>query len=237
MEEQERIAKLGEISLAAIEILLDEVEDPKVFTDVFEANKTRPEVLGLLVEHPFTPVEIRAHAAIALKIPPKKPEEVEKLKQEDFKRRSGETKDGKELRLSAKIARLSVGEKIRIASRANKEIRNLLLKDSNKQVVVSVVENPKLTDSEAELIAKSRQLPDEALRSIAKNREFTKNYNVVHALVSNPKTPAGISMNFLTRIKDKDLALLEGNKNVPEAVRMGAKRLLFARKEDTKKSS
>lgn len=235
MEKEVLMAKLSEISIEAIEILLDEVEDIKVFTEVFEANQTRPEVLKLINEHPFAPEDIRAKAAAALNAPLKRATDVEKMRQADMKARAGESKDAKELRLGAKIARLSVGEKIRLASRANKEIRNLLLKDSNKQVVVTVVENPKLTDSEAELIAKSRQLPDEALRSIAKNREFTRNYNVVHALVTNPKTPAGISMGFLARIKEKDLALLESNKNVPEAIRMGAKRLRMAKDQGPKK--
>jgi Asp-tRNA(Asn)/Glu-tRNA(Gln) amidotransferase B subunit len=125
---------------------------------------------------------------------------------------------------------LTVGEKIALALRGGREVRSILCKDSNKEVVLSVIKNPKVTDSEAELIAHSRNIPEEALRIISKNREWMKNYNVVLALVNNPKTPTGIAMNLVPGLKKKDLATLEKNKNVPEAVRVIAKKLVSAKK-------
>jgi len=231
MEEFDANINSGEVSPDVIELLLEDLGDPELYSELLRENLGRPEVIKLIFEHPSTPEEVRTKAGAALNLPAKRQEEIEQLKKEDFERRSRETNEDKELRLVAKIKKLNVGEKIRLAARANKELRTLLLKDSNKQVVVSVVENPRLTESEAELIAKSRQIPEEALRSIGKNKEFVKNYNVVHALVTNPKTPAGVSLSFLPRIKEKDLQLLDKNKNVPEAVRTGAKRILMGKKK------
>ncbi len=57
-----------------------------------------------------------------------------------------------------------------------------------------------------------------------------KNYNIILALVTNPKTPAGIAVGLVSELKTRDLALLEKNKNVSEGVRVTAKRLLRARK-------
>jgi TusA-related sulfurtransferase len=228
MEEREDIS-FGEVSPEVIEVLLEDYEEPELFAEILEANLKRPEVLKIIFEHPLATEEIRARAGALLNTPLKKPEEVEKLKRADFERKARETNEDRELRLVAKISRMNVGEKIRIATRANKELRSLLIKDSNKQVIVSVVENPRLTESEAEAIARSRQLPEEALRSIAKNKEFTRSYKIIHALVENPKTPAGLALTFLARLKEKDLQLLDKNKNVSEAVRVGAKRLLMSK--------
>ena len=96
--------------------------------------------------------------------------------------------------------------------------------------MLSVLDNQKITDTEIELIARSRSIHEEALRRISKNREWLKSYAVVHALVTNPKTPPGISMGLIGDIKTKDLIILEKNKNVPEVIRGAAKRLLQARK-------
>jgi len=56
------------------------------------------------------------------------------------------------------------------------------------------------------------------------SRAWTKNYTVVHALVRNPKTPVAMSMNFLARLSDKDLRSLSTNRNVPDVVRVSARK-------------
>jgi hypothetical protein len=57
------------------------------------------------------------------------------------------------------------------------------------------------------------------------NRTWTKNYGVVAGLARNPKTPPAISMNLLQRLNERDLKMLTIDRNVPEAVRLAARRL------------
>ena len=104
------------------------------------------------------------------------------------------------------------------------------MRDPNKEVCLTVLENPKLTDTEVEIIARSRSIPDEALRKITKKREWMKNYNVMLALLTNPKMPTGIALPLVSELKTKDLSLLEKNKNVSEGLRGTAKKILRARK-------
>lgn len=111
-----------------------------------------------------------------------------------------------------------------------KEVRAILLRDPNKEVSLTVLENPKITETEIENIAKSRSISDEALRKITKKRKWMKNYNIILSLVTNPKTAANIAVNLVSELRTRDLALLEKNKNVPEGVRITAKKLLKARK-------
>jgi phage FluMu protein gp41 len=53
-----------------------------------------------------------------------------------------------------------------------------------------------------------------------------KNYNVVAALVKNSKTPLSVSMNQLQRLSEKDLKTLSTNRNIPEALRVAARKKL-----------
>ena len=51
-----------------------------------------------------------------------------------------------------------------------------------------------------------------------------KNYGVLLAVVSNPKTPAGVAVPLLYGLKIKDLASLEKNRNIAEVIRTTAKK-------------
>jgi len=127
------------------------------------------------------------------------------------------------------IQQMTVSEKIRFAMKADKTARSLLIKDPNKQVALAVVECPKMTEQEVESIARSRNVSEDVLRAISKKRDWLKNYTIVHALVSNPKTPVGIAVSLLPNLKTKDLNLLLKNRGVSEAIRTLASKILKAR--------
>jgi hypothetical protein len=133
--------------------------------------------------------------------------------------------EGKE-RLLQKIQKLAVSDRIKLAMRCGAEERTILIKDANKQVMLAVLENPKITEPEIEAVANNRTAPEEALRAISKNREWMKNYSIQLALIRNPKTPPGVSVRFVGSLKKKDLKLLEINRGVSEAVRAAAKKAL-----------
>ena len=67
---------------------------------------------------------------------------------------------------------------------------------------------------------------EEVLRAIAINRTWMKNYGIIAGLTKNPKTPPGISMRLVQRLTEKDLKMLTTDRNVPEAVRLTAKKFL-----------
>jgi len=123
-----------------------------------------------------------------------------------------------------KIASLNVAQRMTLAMKGSREERAVLVRDPNKIVAVAVLSSPKLTETEVESIAKMANVSDEILRIIGFSRAWTKNYAVVHALVKNPKTPVAMSMNLLARLNDKDLRSLSTNRNVPDVVRVTARK-------------
>jgi len=222
MEENRRLLGIdfSTASPLLVELLIDEASEPAVFEEIAKANMNRPEILGLLMENPDTPNEVRQQIADLLHLPVKPKAEVAVIRK---------TTEERSQTILQRVQKLSVSERIQLALKGGKEVRTILLRDPNKEVSLNVLENPKLTETEIELVAKSRSMPDEALRKISKKKEWMKNYNVMLALVTNPKTPAGISLPLVSELKTKDLALLGKNKNVSEGIRSTAKKIYRAR--------
>ncbi len=127
--------------------------------------------------------------------------------------------------LYEKLLTMSVPEKISLAVRGDKEARTLLMRDSNKVVQEAVMDSPKMTDGELEAVARMRNLPEELLRKIARNGEWMKRYGMVHGLVTNPKTPAGIAMPLVSRLNDFDMKNLLKDKNVSDIIRREARKI------------
>jgi hypothetical protein len=123
-----------------------------------------------------------------------------------------------------RIAALNVAQRLGLAMKGSREERAILIRDPNKIVAVAVLASPKLSDSEVESIAKMASVSDEVLRIIANTRAWVKNYPVVAALTKNPKTPLAVSMNLLSRLNDRDLRLLSADRNVPDTLRLTARK-------------
>jgi hypothetical protein len=133
-------------------------------------------------------------------------------------------------KLAVRLLEMSVNEKIKLALIGDAEARRLLLRDSNRQVQMAVLDNPRISDNEIISIANSRSTPDEMLRAIIGNREWYKHYAIRLALVKNPKTPPALAIRMVGGLVSSDLKLLAKNKTVSPAVAQQANRLAFKKK-------
>ena len=132
--------------------------------------------------------------------------------------------DAKRLSLSKRIMAMNVSEKIKLATKGNKEARGILMRDSNKLVAVAVIRSPRITDGEVLVQAQSKICMDDVLRVIYSNREWLRKYSIKLALVKNPKVPQGVSMRLMTTLHEHDVKSLAKDKNVPGSVQMLAKK-------------
>jgi hypothetical protein len=124
------------------------------------------------------------------------------------------------------IQNMSVMQKIKLARMGNKEARGLLIRDRNKLVAMSAISSPKITLSEIATIANSRNVNDEILRMISRNREWTRDYQVQLGLATNPKSPLTEAMKFVNYLQDRDLKNLMRSKDVPTPISTHARRIL-----------
>lgn len=128
--------------------------------------------------------------------------------------------EGERLTFSQRVAEMSVAEKIKLATRGNKEARTILLRDSNKLVALAAVQSPKLTESEVLSLSNNRTIHDDVMRYIISNREWMKMYQVKVNLVNNPKCPAGIALRLLPHMRPNDLKGISRNKNISSIVQL-----------------
>lgn len=142
--------------------------------------------------------------------------------------------EGKRLTLAQRVMKMNVSEKIKLATKGNKEARTILIRDTNKLVSVAVIRSPRLTDGEVLTQASSKTVNEEVLRVIYGDREWTKKYPIKLALVKNPKVPQAVSMKLMGTLHDADVKSLARDKNVPNNVQMQAKRTMD-KKEAPKK--
>ena len=137
--------------------------------------------------------------------------------------------------LDAKIAKMSIAQKVRLATVGSREAIHKLVRDSNKLVNEAAVRSPRATYVDAKSWAMNKSMPDGVVSYIANHRDWTSKYDVMKALVENPKTPLGQTLNFLTRMRTNDLKHLISNRNVPMQVSRQAKVLYTKRTTNTQK--
>ena len=130
-----------------------------------------------------------------------------------------------------RLQNMNVPQKVQRATKGSREERAILIRDPNKMISLAVLSSPKLTITEVEAFARAGNVAEECLRTIAFCRAWMKNYNVVAALARNPKTPVAISMNLLSRLTEKDLRTLSTDRNVPDVLRVTARKKLVLGKE------
>jgi hypothetical protein len=124
------------------------------------------------------------------------------------------------------LSSLPVLQRMKLAMKGTREQRAVLVRDSNRLVASAVLSSPKLTESEVEAFTKMGNVSEDVLRLIGTNRGWLKNYAIAAGLCRNPKTPASIAMQLIHRLNERDLKMLSIDRNVSEASRSLARKVL-----------
>jgi hypothetical protein len=127
-----------------------------------------------------------------------------------------------------KLAQMSFTERLKAAMKGTKEIRSILIRDPNKMISAAVLSSPKVTESEAAGFARMASVSEDILRAIGHNRAWMKSYAVVVGLARNPKTPLAMSLNLLARLQDRDVQSISVDRNIPEPLRIAARKKVVA---------
>jgi hypothetical protein len=123
------------------------------------------------------------------------------------------------------IRQLPIPARLKLSRGAPRSLRNILLRDTNAQVAVSVIINNSLSDQEIEQTAANRSVVEEVLEAIARRREWVGRYKIMKSLVQNPRTPLPTALRLLPRLAVRDLRDVGRDRNVADAVRSTALRL------------
>lgn len=130
--------------------------------------------------------------------------------------------------ITQQLASMGFTERLKAAMKGSREMRAILVRDPNKMIAAAVLSSPKLTQQEVEAIARMGSVSEDVLRIIAGHRAWIKNYQIVCGLTRNPKAPLALTLNLLQRLNDRDLSQLSVDRNVPEPLRVAARKKVVA---------
>jgi hypothetical protein len=119
-------------------------------------------------------------------------------------------------------------QRLKAALKGSREMRAILIRDNNKMISAAVLSSARVTPQEVESYARMANVSDDILRIIGNTRAWIKNYGVALALTKNPKTPVAMSLNLMPRLHERDLQMLAVDRNVPDPLRVAARRRVVA---------
>ncbi|HTR01893.1 MAG TPA: hypothetical protein VMN82_01760 [Thermoanaerobaculia bacterium] len=129
-----------------------------------------------------------------------------------------------------RIAHMTVKEKLDLAQKGSKEERRILIADANKIVSMAVIHNESLTPAEVESFCAMRHLAVEIFHEISGTREWIKRPKIQLALVTNPSVPLPITLPLIKFMGMRDLRNLSRDRNLPEGVRVTARKILLEKR-------
>ena len=87
-----------------------------------------------------------------------------------------------------------------------------------------------LSLAELETFCAMRHLHTELFHEIAGTREWVKRPRIQLALVTNPAVPLSITLPLVKFIGMRDLRNLSRDRNLPEGIRVAARKVLFEKR-------
>lgn len=132
---------------------------------------------------------------------------------------------GQRMTLNHRIRKMKVLDKMRLGLKGNIEARQILIKNANKMIQECVLRNPRMTVEEVIRLSKDKTMREELIRQIASHKEWVKNYQVIHHLCWNPKTPITQALKFINRLNIRDVLALSKSKQIPGMLAVAARKV------------
>ncbi len=137
--------------------------------------------------------------------------------------------DGKKLGIYARMQKLNISQKIRLALMGSQSERGILVRDSNKVVARAAIRSPSVSTQEALMYARNHAISAETIEFIANHKKWMQNYQVKYNIILNPKTPLSISLAQVSTLNAPELKAITKSHSVPAVVKQKAEALVKAK--------
>ncbi|MBN2055061.1 hypothetical protein JW905_09065 [bacterium] len=127
---------------------------------------------------------------------------------------------------------MAMKENSTVVRHCDRERLKTLLHSSNKETLLALLENPRLTSQDVVILARRRGLPLDVFRAILDDSRWRKDYTTIKELVENPSVPRHLSMHLVKFLYRRDLAHVARNAFLAPAVRQLAIHYLQVRLEE-----
>jgi len=132
------------------------------------------------------------------------------------------------------IPKLELGEKITLARQVPLGIVLVFIKEESPRVIEALLVNPRLREIEVRALAENPDTQPEVLRAVAQSSRWAAREPVRLALVKNSRTPVHVALRLLVQMPKQRIERLLGQHELPQAVRLGAERILSEGRIDSR---
>jgi hypothetical protein len=130
-----------------------------------------------------------------------------------------------EKKLLAVLVRMSLGEKVALARRVHRPLLRPLIDAGDRQVLIALLDNQRLSENDVLLILNTAAAPPEFYAELARHHRWGQSYAVRAALVRCPHAPLPVALSALVQLRSSDLEAVATRPDVPEPVRSAASAL------------
>lgn len=128
-----------------------------------------------------------------------------------------------------RIKAMNPNQRMRLALKANRTERAILVRDTSARVLMGLLGNPRLDGEDVLHIVRSTHANGAILKRIAGDRRWVQNPEIRNAVVRNPKTPTPLALRLLETLRTPDLQVLAKSGQSKEVLRRAAVRLYLKR--------
>lgn len=128
--------------------------------------------------------------------------------------------------MSAKLAGMTISQRIRRAILGTATERAILVRDRNKLVAQAAIRSPQIQENEVVRISASRQMSEDVLRIIATDKQWSSSHQIKYNLVTNPRCPFVFASKLVGHLREHELKSIAKSKNVTGAIAKAAKQQL-----------
>ena len=128
-----------------------------------------------------------------------------------------------------KIRNMNPNERFRLATKASRTERQILLRDTSPQVLLGLLAHPRLETKEVLELVKSTHATAAMMERVAGNHKWMSNPEVQLAIIKSPKTGPPLAIKLLDNARIQDLRMLAKSSSVREQVRRAALRVYLKR--------
>jgi hypothetical protein len=128
-----------------------------------------------------------------------------------------------------RIQKMTPPEKARLALRAGRTERQILLRETSPQVMMALLNNPHIESDDVLQMIKSPYASGGILKRVASDRRWSASLDVRIALVRNPQTPSVLARGLLPGLPTSALQGLARGADAREDLRKAALKLYLQR--------
>ena len=131
-----------------------------------------------------------------------------------------------ERKLLSHLPSMALGEKIALARRAHRALFRSLTASGDEQVLVALLNNPRVVENDILVIINTGDPPPGFLAELARHTRWATYRGIRRAIVAAESTPLPLALSILVQLPRTELRKVLGTRVLPTKVRNAAQSLL-----------